>query len=538
MGENRAIVSEGIKLIERDPRPAFAALLGGASEINAQTFSFTIAPRLNAAGRMGDAASALRLFTSDDEEEIYELASKLDEYNLQGRKYCEQLQAEADALVREKCANKYVIMARSEHWKTGFVGIVAARLVEEYSRPCMLFVKNGNTYRGSARSIDGVNIFEALTACSEYIEQFGGHAQAAGVTVKEENFELLEEALSNYLATHYEREDFIPKIPVVGELKGNLMKLAKELELLEPCGVGNRRPMFVYRGGEMKVTPMKGQPLHLLINDSGAEFTYFKGVKFQSLLESGLEKELVLELNLSRYRGTERAKGYVRTIVYDARRSDKVDGEIFENNLLALSRNSLNLSAPEYLGEEEMHALVGKLMHQSAYGTCFIAHSRQTLNAFPELHMFTEIFRPMSGGQNTLLISPAEDAKLQCYSSLVYLDQPLFFSAAAGQKIYCNRERNGYDAMKKLKADRDVLLKIFVTVRAQSYAVRGETPLKAALSCNALGFEREQFIFALAVFSELGLVQLTKEGLFVQKGVKRELQESAIFNAVLGLSEA
>ena len=92
--------------------------------------------------------------------------------------------------------------------------------------------------------------------------------------------------------------------------------------------------------------------------------------------------------------------------------------------------------------------------------------------------------------------------------------------------------------MKKLIADRDVLSKIFVAARARSFEVRGETPLKAALSCNALGFDQEEFIFALAVFSELGLVKLTNEGLFVQKGVKRELTQSAIFGAVLGLSEA
>ena len=191
LGENRDIVSEGVKLIERERRPAFSALLGSNAEISAQTLAFTIAPRLNAAGRMGDAASALKLFTSDDEEEIYALALKLNEYNAQRQKYCEQLHAEADEIVQAKGAHRNIVMAYGEHWNAGFVGIVAARLAEEYSRPCLLFVKNGNMYRGSARSVEGINIFEALTACSEYIEEFGGHAQAEGVNVREENFDLL-----------------------------------------------------------------------------------------------------------------------------------------------------------------------------------------------------------------------------------------------------------------------------------------------------------------------------------------------------------
>ena len=540
LGENRDIVSEGVKLIERERRPAFAALLGGNAEISAQTLAFTIAPRLNAAGRMGDAASALKLFTSDDEEEIEELAAKLTAYNTQRQKYCEELHAEADAIVRAKGAHRNIVMAYGEHWNAGFVGIVAARLAEEYSRPCLLFVKNGNMYRGSARSVEGVNIFEALSACSEYIEEFGGHAQAAGVNVKEENFDLLEEALSSYLASHYTQEDFIPKIPVVGELEGDPLAIARELDRLEPFGVGNRRPMFVYRAGQMTASPMKAGSSHLFVSDSDMEFTYFNGLKNKPLLESGIHKELVFELNLSRFHGKERAKGYIRAVVYDSKDALEADGEIFENNLLALARNSVATGAPEYVSEGDMHILVKELLKKSAYGACFIVHNRETLQAFPELNLVGEIFRPASGGfQNTLLISPAEDARLDGYQELVYLDAPLFFPAgSAGQKIYCNQDRSGYDGMKKLTADRDALLKIFVAVRTKSFEVRGETPLKAALSCNSLGFEREQFIFALSVFSELGLIKLSNEGLFVQKGVKRELMESAIFGAVLGLSEA
>ncbi len=540
LGENRDIVSEGVKLIEKDPRPAFSALIGNGGEVNAQTLAFTVAPRLNAAGRMGDAASALRLFTSDDEEEIYALASKLTAYNTERQKYCEELHAEADAIVRKKGAFKHIVMACGEHWNAGFVGIVAARLAEEYARPCLLFVKNGNMYRGSARSVESVNIFEALSACSEYIEEFGGHAQAAGVNVREENFPLLEEALDNFLSSRYTQEDFVPKVPVVGELKDDFMKVAKELDKLEPFGVGNRRPLFLYRAEEMTATPLKAQSPHLTVSDRKMEFTYFNGLKHKQLLESGIGKDIVYELNLSRFRGKERARGYIRAIAYDSRDSAAADGEIFENNLLALSRRSVNTQTPTFLSEEETHALIGDLLKKSAYGACFIAHKRETVNAFPELQLVGELFRPMSGGcQNTLLFSPAEDADLAGYSQIVYLDEPRFFPATGnGQKIYCNRNRNGYAEMKRLKADRESLSGIFVAVRANAYAVRGETPLKAAQSCNALGFDREEFMFALSVFAELGLLKLTKEGVFIQKGVKRELTDSAIFGAVLGITEA
>ena len=326
----------------------------------------------------------------------------------------------------------------------------------------------------------------------------------------------------------------------MGELEGDPLEIARELDRLEPFGVGNRRPMFVYRAGGMSASPMKAGSTHLLVSDSDMEFTYFNGIKNKPLLESGIHKDLVFELNLSRFHGKERAKGYIRAVVYDSKDAIEADGEIFENNLLALARSSVATDAPEYLSEADTHILVKELLKKSAYGACFIAHNRTTVEAFPELNLVGEIFRPASGGfQNTLLISPAPDAQLRGYSELVYLDAPLFFPAAgSGQKIYCNQGRSGYGDMKGLIAERDALSKIFVAVRAKSFEVRGETPLKAANSCNALGFEREQFIFALSVFSELGLIKLTNEGLFVQKGVRRELMESAIFGAVLGLSEA
>ena len=540
LGENRDIVAEGLKRMRVNPRPAFQALLGNnASDVSAQTISFTISPRLNAAGRLGDVASSLRLFVSDDEDEIYALAAKLNEYNIQRQKCSDQLQSEANDIVRMRDANKQVIMACAESGNGGVVGLVAGRLVEEFSRPCLLFVKKGDKYRGSARSIEEVNIYEALCACSEYIEAFGGHSQAAGVTITEENFEKLEEMLSNYLARHYQAEDFVPKIPVVGEIKENLLEFAKELDLLEPCGVGNRRPVFVYHAGAMRTAPMNAQARHLFVSDTNMEFSYFSGSKHKPILESSIDKDLVFELTLSHYRGKEQAKAVLRTIAYDARRSDKVDAEIFENNLLSLSRNHLGGKADEYLSEEELHALVQKLLKENLYGTCYIAHSLDTLKAFLELNLHAEIFCPVSGGQNTLLLSPTQDADFECFSRLVYLDAPRFFPASLrGQTVYCNRERSGYEAMKKLTADRESLSKIFVAVRAQSHAVRGTTPLKAAQSCNALGFDFEQFVFALAVFAELGLIKLTNEGLFIQRGVKRELTESAIFCAVLGLSEA
>jgi single-stranded-DNA-specific exonuclease len=176
LGENRDIVAEGLKMFNRRPRPCFATLLGKNYDngITAQTLAFNVAPRVNAAGRMGDAQAAFKLFTSESEAEIYELATKLCVYNTERQKYCEDLYLSAKKKLAEKGAYGNVIMLSDESWNTGFIGIVAARIAEEYNRPTLLFVHHGDMLKGSARSIENINIFTALknfnvNACADNI---------------------------------------------------------------------------------------------------------------------------------------------------------------------------------------------------------------------------------------------------------------------------------------------------------------------------------------------------------------------------------
>jgi single-stranded-DNA-specific exonuclease len=138
LGENRDIVTEGLKIFNENPRPCFSALLGKTYDgVTAQTLSFNVAPRVNASGRMGDAYSAFRLFTSESESEIYDLSVKLCLYNTERQKCCDELYLSAKQKLREKGAYGNVIMLSDESWNTGFIGIVAARIAEEFNRPTL-----------------------------------------------------------------------------------------------------------------------------------------------------------------------------------------------------------------------------------------------------------------------------------------------------------------------------------------------------------------------------------------------------------------
>ena len=326
LGENRDIVTEGLKLFNNKLRPCFVGLLGKIYDgITAQTLAFTVAPRVNAAGRMGDAYAAFRLFTADNETEIHDLSARLCAYNIERQKCCDELYVSAKRKLLQKGAYGNVIMLSDENWNAGFIGIVAARLAEEYNRPTLLFVHNGELLKGSARSIENVNIFNALKNCSQYIEEFGGHAQAAGINVRPEQFDELERALNEEIGNAYSPEDFQQKVYYSEEIDEPFSeKFARELTAIEPCGVGHRRPLFYITADACVARPLKFASPHVAIKSEYIDLTYFSGLKHLKILESDVRKQIIFEVGVSHYKGREYIKGIVRDILYDGKTRRRV----------------------------------------------------------------------------------------------------------------------------------------------------------------------------------------------------------------------
>ncbi|MGN1234408.1 MAG: DHHA1 domain-containing protein, partial [Christensenellaceae bacterium] len=533
LGENRDIVTEGLLRINRSPRPCFSALIGkNTQEVTAQTLAFTLAPRINAAGRMGDARAALELFISEEEEDVYRLANKLTDYNVARQRSCDELYNQAKALLREKGAYKNIIMLADERWNNGFIGIVAARLAEEYNRPTILFVKSGDKLKGSARSIESINIFEALRASSELITEFGGHAQAAGVNVTEEQFPLLEEALDRYIGERYQPEDFVSKLPIAAEIREKFsVEFARELALMEPFGVGNRRPLFCVTAAECDVRPIKPQSSHLCLRLDEIELLYFSGAKYLRLLESDVHKRIVFECNLSEYRGRQYVKGFVREIVYDGRSGQDVELDLFANTLSRLRLRRVDVK-PEYLGDEEIRQRIDDCRRECAYGTCVVASRRETFVQYPEYRGRVDLLRPSDKNTtNRLLTSPADDADLSGYRNVFFLDMPLDFNVSAlkGKTVYVNPNVKGFSVPKGVRTDRESLLAVYAALRTNTTKLVGTCNEEITRYSQALGFDRYQFIFALTVFEELGLIVYENDRLVVRQGVKVNLNDSVVY---------
>lgn len=530
-GENRDIVAEGLKIINKTPSKTYTGFISGAEGgINSQSLAFSIAPKINAAGRMGDANSALSLFNSTDENEIFDLTAKLVSYNMERQRYCDELYLSAKAMLAEKGDIGKVIMLYNDGWNTGFVGIVAARLTEEYSRPAILFVKYGDVLKGSARSVENVNIYEALKACGEYISEFGGHSQAAGVSVKAENFEKFSAALNNYIAERYSADDFIPTVFINGELKGACSpRFAKELELLEPFGVGNKRPVFMIEEGGADVRRIKPQSPHLSIKSDQIELMCFGGAKYYRLFESDAKKRYIFEYNVSTFRGKEYIKGFVRDFAYGADAEKSAGREIRLGLIDALSNRAD--SGAEHIEVGEADRLMGEC---GEFGTCFISYAPEALKKYKNAgKLARELFAPSGKSAATGILICPQETELSGYRQAVFLDGVIDkrLTIPPNCRIICVNDGSALKILNSLDCDRQHLLNIFATVSANAGAIRGENAFDAAIK-NDLGYSPEQVLFAIKVFEELSLISFEKGRIEVFRGIKTRLDNSALYNLV------
>ena len=538
MGENRDIVAEGLKLINTSPRKCFSNFLTQTQDgADAHTLAFTIAPKINAAGRMGDAASALALFSETDEKAVFELSARLTSYNQERQLKCDELYNQAKAKLSERGAYGRVIMLWDESWNSGFVGIVAARLAEEYGRPVILFVNNGGMLKGSARSIEGVNIFDALKACSDFISEFGGHSQAAGVNVTEENFALLEGALNEYMERTYTAEDFIPTIYISGMLDGeNVLRLSRELETFEPYGVGNKRPMFAAKVEECRPRAIKPFSPHLTFKCGGLEMMFFGGAKYVEILRSSAPKTLVFEYNVSRFRGREYVRGFVRDVIYSSESGGYAGEYIAANAVMRAALPQVSCS-PVYKTAAE----IDKIMEEDdgGYGTLYIAEDYATLSKYKNAGRFFADTFNMSAKSliNTVLVAPRPDCDFSGYRRIIWLDKPLkiTFSSAEDKEIIICFDIDGCAPLAGIESSRESLLKIFAFLSANSGSIEGVNAEEAAFGLKT-NCRVSELLFAIKVFEELGLVSFAEGRLVIYRGIKTDLKNSALYNTVANLN--
>lgn len=267
VGENRYIVRTGLAKIEASPRPGIAALLreSGVADkkMSSSTVGFSLAPRLNAAGRLGCVDVACRLLMTKDEHTASELASELCELNRRRQNLETGIWQDACEMM-EKQDKETPIVLYSDKWHQGVIGIAASKLAEQYAMPTIMICLDGEKGKGSCRSYGGFNIFDALSACSEHLEGFGGHALAAGLNIRRENLDAFCEAFAEYYNSNKPAE--LPTLCCdmgITDPEMISMEGIQAMSLMEPFGSGNPRPVLCICGARLEKLSAIGGGRHL-----------------------------------------------------------------------------------------------------------------------------------------------------------------------------------------------------------------------------------------------------------------------------------
>ncbi len=256
VGENRILVRYGLKLLSDSRWPGLRALARTSGmagrELRAGQVGFVISPRLNAAGRLGDAADGLRLLLTDSELEADQLATRLEGLNLQRQALDQRILDQALQQVEEELDpdRDLGLVLAADDWHPGVVGIVASRVVERYGRPAILIAFDGEIGKGSGRSISRFDLHEALTQCGDLLERYGGHPMAAGVTIRRSHLDAFRERFAGVARERLNADELAPeqRVDLVLRLHEVSLDLERLCRYLEPCGMGNPSPVFGVRG--------------------------------------------------------------------------------------------------------------------------------------------------------------------------------------------------------------------------------------------------------------------------------------------------
>lgn len=532
IGENRILVTEGLKRIRQGKCiAAIKSLLKNANvkEITATSLSYSVAPRVNAAGRMGNANIALSAFLSEDEYEVGVFTEQLNQFNAKRQNDCEELYKSAKNKLSNKSPLMKVNVLYDKKWNTGLVGIVAARIAEETGKPTILFTESDGVWHGSARSNNSINIFEALKYATKYSENFGGHAQAAGVTVRYENFTDFENALDEYVSKTCDISDFTSVVYVDEIVKEPItIGYVEELEKLEPCGVENPRPLFAEYVGNAYATPLKYGSPHLSLKTNNFDFIYFNGVDDMKILNSDVVKALIYEPSASVFNGKKYAKGYVKSYKTEARFDDYTDFLLFSSQLDSISAKTETYTEIDEKTTEEYI----ERAKREIFGTLFIACSSKTVKRYEEqlrgLDVTTCSTCKKSNLSTVCLGIKGEITAL--YSHIVFLDKPLNVSLNLPYdvEISVNVSQNGFDCQ-GVTADRKTLGEIYLALKKSE---KKFTSIEDAAAVAGNGYGLKEIAFAVKVFRELGLIEAKGGKFYAVHGAGKSLNDSEIYRVV------
>ncbi len=336
LGENRYFVTKGIELISQGKHEGLKMLLESAGYditkgLNAEKIAFGIAPRINASGRLDTVDAALKVLISDNTAEIQMAITSLNELNRVRQKLCSDTFEQAEQMLKKEGNKNPAIILCNPEWHVGIVGIVASKLVEKYYKPAFLMTIKDGVYRCSARSIEGVPLYDVIEANSQLLDGFGGHALAAGLSFSTTSFEEVKKSLNKTVSEYISAQDLKPflNIDLVLEPDDISLDLVEDISRLEPFGASNPNPVFETDNFILKQKRLMGSDnshLRLILEKDGKEFTAVRWSKGDIKLECNDHLDLAYHPQINEFNGETSVQ-----LIIDDIHSDKLSEETTED---------------------------------------------------------------------------------------------------------------------------------------------------------------------------------------------------------------
>lgn len=531
--DNRIIAYYGLKQITTSPRKGVKMLLN-QEHVSSQDVMFRLAPRMNAAGRLNSAMKVVGLFLENDYFLLKTLTEELSRDNATRQELCEKAVEEAMSMLKgADFSDMGIIALYSENWEPGILGIACARLVEEFKRPTVLFAKHGNELRGSARSVPSVNIFELFCSLSQYFTAYGGHSQAAGVSMKEENFSaFLQKANEILLATH-QQDDFKHEITCEMQLPidTDFLRFAKELELMEPTGYQNPKPSFLVSGEALKFEKI-GFSNHVKYVGKNIDLIAFS--KFSHCLFPRTGKvNFEISLGINSFQNKETAQGIIQSLSFENVCVGKEESR-------CLNLHHLNHEGRANIQKTDLNTVESYL--KVPFGTLFVCFSQEDydklvasssrIGELPVLLATPRCLNP----ENCVVVCPSEDFDFSFYKRVIICGHPL----CDGYSAYLNSVCNECYALGDCLGDyahitADVLRNIFKEILAlsrQSARVSNAHRMYASV-CSRYKISEFDFYLALMIFDQLGIVKINEKGVINVNNKSVKLENSVAYRNVL-----
>jgi single-stranded-DNA-specific exonuclease len=325
--ENRVIADKGINAIENTKNKGMKALLdmagAGGKSIDVNSVAFFASPRLNAAGRLENASLSVELMTCNDDERAKEIAEHLDELNSKRKEIEQKIFEEAYKQAEEMPEDTLVYVLSGKGWNHGVIGIVASRISEAFYRPCILISVENGKGKGSGRSVPEMNLFDALSDSEELLTAFGGHSQAAGLSIAEECIPEFTKRINDFAKKNVDVASLVPKLYIDCNLGSAsvTMQAAKMIEALAPFGEGNEVPVFSMMGLKvMSVQSMGADKKHLRLRLSDKNNIFntvgFGMGEFEEKLSVGMTVNIAFNMNINTYQGSENLQLILKDIKF------------------------------------------------------------------------------------------------------------------------------------------------------------------------------------------------------------------------------